>query len=66
MSIKVEYRDGVFEPLEALKGVRPGQIYIVFSDEELRDLCETVGRLTASEKAFQFWNNEADAVYDTL
>jgi hypothetical protein len=38
----------------------------VFSDEELRDIRETVGWLKAAEKSFDFWNNPADDVYDTL
>jgi hypothetical protein len=39
MSIKLAYRDGVFEPL---------------------------GWLKAAEKSFDFWDNPADAVDDTL
>jgi hypothetical protein len=66
MSIKVTYKDGVFEPLERVEGARPGTIYTVFSDEELRDIRETVGWLKAAERSFEFWNNPADAVYDTL
>jgi hypothetical protein len=38
----------------------------VFADEELRDIRETVGWLKAAEWRFEFWNNPADAVYDTL
>jgi hypothetical protein len=41
MGIKVTFRDGVFEPLEDVKGARPGQWYTVFSDEELDELRET-------------------------
>ena len=66
MSIKVTFRNGVFEPLEDVKGVRPGQRYTVFSDEELDEIRETLGWLKAAEKSFEFWNNSADAVYDTL
>lgn len=44
MGIKVTYRDGVFEPLEKVTGVRPEAIYTAFSKEELRDiLMETAG-----------------------
>jgi len=32
----------------------------------LRDFLETLGWLKAAEKSFDFWDNEADAVYDTL
>lgn len=66
MSIKVAYRDGIFQPLEDVKGMRPDQNYTVFSDEELREIRETLGWLKAAEKSFEFWNNAADAVYDTL
>ena len=66
MSIKVAYKDGVFEPLEKVAGARPDTIYTVFSDEELRDFQEMFGWLKSAEKTFEFWNNPADAVYDTL
>ena len=66
MSIKVAYRDGVFEPLDNVEGAEPGAIYTAFSDEELRDFLETLGWLKAAEKSFEFWDNQADAVYDTL
>lgn len=57
MSIKVAYRDGVFEPLDKVEGAQPGAIYTAFSDEELRDFLETLGWLKAAEKSFEFWNN---------
>jgi hypothetical protein len=44
MSLKVSYKGGVFEPLENVESVRPGTIYTVFSDDELRDIRETFGR----------------------
>lgn len=66
MSIKVAYKDGVFEPLEAVEDARPGEIYTAFSDEELRDIRETLGWLTSAEKSFEFWDNPSDAVYDAL
>ena len=66
MSIKVSYKGGVFEPLDKVEGAQPGAIYTVFSDEELRDIRETVGWLKAAEQSFDFWNNPADDVYDTL
>ena len=66
MSIQVAYRDGVFKPLEEVAGAEPGAIYTAFSKEELRDFVETVGWLKAAEKSFEFWDNPADAVYDTL
>ena len=66
MSIKVTYKDGVCEPLDRVEGASPGTIYTVFSEEELRDIRETVGWPKAAELSFDFWNNPADAVYDTL
>ena len=66
MSIRVAYRNGVFEPLENVEGADPGAIYTAFSDEELRDFFETFGRLKAAEKSFEFWNNPADAICDIL
>ena len=62
MSINIKYQDGVFEPLEDVKGARPGQRYTAFSDEELDDIRETLGWLRAAEKSFEFWNNPADAL----
>ena len=56
----------MFEPLDTVEGAEPGTIYTAFSDEELRDFLETVGWLKAAEKSFEFWNDPADAVYDTL
>lgn len=66
MSIRVTYKDGVFEPLEQVEGARPGTVYTVFSEEELSDIREAVGWLKVAEQSFEFWNNPADAVYDTL
>lgn len=66
MSIKVAYRDGVFEPLEKVEGAKAGDVYTAFSEEELREIRETLGWLKAAEKSFEFWNNGADAVYDKL
>lgn len=64
MSIKVIYRDGVFEPLDKVEGAQPGAIYTAFSEDELR--AETLGWLKAAEKSFEFWDNPDDAVYDRL
>ncbi len=66
MSIKAKYRDGVLMPVEKTDSLTPGQIYTVFSDEELRELRETLGWLKAAEKSFEFWNNDADAAFDSL
>ena len=66
MSIKVTYKDGIFEPIEDVKGVRPGQHFTVFSDEELDAIRESLGWLKAAEKGHEFWNNAADEIYDTL
>ena len=66
MGIKVAFKDGIFEPLEDVKGVHPGQTYTVFSDEELNELRKTLGWLNTADKSFEFWNNPADDVYDDL
>jgi len=66
MSVKAKYRDGVLLPVEKTHDLTPGRIYTVFSDDELRDLHETLGWLDAAEKSFDFWNNDDDAIYDSL
>ena len=66
MSIKAEYRNGVFKPLEKVEDADPGKVYTVFSEDELRNLAEDLRWLKAAEKSFNFWNNKEDAVYDTL
>ena len=65
MSIKVTYRNGVFEPVEDVTSVPPGQNYTAFSDEDLAEIRETIGSKIA-DKTFEFWDNPADAVYDNL
>ena len=66
MSVKAEYVNGIFRPLEKVSDAVPGKVYRVFSEEELRSLTENFAWLKAAEKSFQFWNNEEDAVYDKL
>ena len=66
MGIKLAYKDGIFKPIENVESVKPGHIYTAFSDEELRDIRETLDWLKTAEKSFDFWNNPDDAVYDTL
>ena len=66
MSIKVTYRNGVFEPLEDVKGAHPGEGYTVFSDEDLAEIRETLAWLSVVEKSFEFWNNPADDTFDRL
>ena len=66
MSIKAEYRDGVFAPLQEVEDPTPGEVYQVFSESELRRLATTDRWLRASERGFEFWENEEDAVYDAL
>jgi len=53
MSIKVTYRNGVFEPVKDVTSVPPGQNYTAFSDEELAEIRSTIG-LNAAEKSFEF------------
>ena len=66
MSIKATYVEGVFKPIEDVKGAIPGKIYELFSEEELRDLNEDLRWLKLAEKSFEFWDNDEDAVYDNL
>ena len=66
MSIKAEYRDGVFVPLQEVPQPAPGEVYQVFSESELKRLTADVVWLKGSERSFEFWENEDDAVYDSL
>ena len=66
MSIKVEYRNGVFKPLAEVSNAVPGKMYRVFSEDELRRLAEDLPWLKGLERSFEFWENEEDAVYDRL
>ncbi len=66
MSIKVEYRDGVFAPLEEVEGPTRDEVYQVLSESELKRLAVDVPWLKGSERSFEFWENEEDAVYDSL
>lgn len=66
MSIKVEFSNGVFKPLEKVDNIPAGAVYSVVSEDELRSLAEDLLWLKTSEKSFEFWDNPEDAVYDTL
>ena len=66
MSIAARYEDGVFRPIEKVEGASQGKVYRVFSEEELLSLKDNVGWLKAAEPSFEFWDNEDDAVYDSL
>ncbi len=66
MSVRAEYVNGVFKPLDGPPDAVPGKVYRVFSEEELRNLTENSAWLRAAESSFQFWNNEEDAAYDSL
>ncbi|MDE0123390.1 MAG: hypothetical protein OXN97_02325 [Bryobacterales bacterium] len=66
MSIEVEHRDGVFVPLQEVRSPTPGEVYQVFSKSELKRLSADVRWLQGSERSFKFWENEEDAVYDSL
>ena len=63
MSIRAEYKDGVFAPLQEVEEPTPGDIYQVFSESEMKRLAASVPWLKASERSFEFWENEEDAVY---
>ena len=66
VSIKAEYWNGVFKPLERMGDSVPGKIYQVFSEDELRQFAEDLPWLKGSERSFEFWENKEDAVYDKL
>ena len=66
MSIKAEYKDGAFAPLQEVGAPAPGEGYQVFSESELKRLAAAVPWLKASQRSFEFWENEEDAVYDCL
>ena len=66
MNIRAEYKDGVFVPLQEVEHATPGEVYQVFSESELRRLAADVSWLKASERCFEFWENEEDAVYEGL
>jgi hypothetical protein len=66
MSIAARFEDGVFRPIGEAGGAEEGKLYRVFSDEEFRELTDQIAWLKAAETAFDFWDNEEDAVYDQL
>ena len=66
MSIKVEYRDGVFALLHEIGEPTPGAVYQIFSESELKQFVADVPWVKGSERSFEFWENEEDAVYDGL
>src|SRR6266852_7419901 len=62
MSIKVEFSNGVFKPLEKVDNVPMGAVYTVLSEDELRSLTEDLQWLKSSEKSFEFWDNPEDTL----
>ena len=66
MSVSARYENGVFRPLQELKGAASGEVYRVFSEEEFHGLKDELAWLKAAERSFEFWNNEEDAVYDNV
>ena len=56
----------MFAPLQEVEDPTPGEVYQVFSESELKRLAASVPWLKASERSFEFWENEEDAVYDGL
>ena len=66
MSIPARYENGVFRPREEVKGAANGEIYRVFSAEELHGLKGELAWLKAAEGSFEFWDYEEDAVYDNV
>ena len=66
MSIPARYENGVFRPLDEVKGAANGEVYRVFSAKELHSLHDELAWLKAAERSFEFWDNEEDAVYDNV
>ena len=66
MSIAARYENGVFRPLEEVKGAANGEVYRVFSEEDLHGLKDELAWLEAAERSFDFWDNEEDAVYNNV
>ena len=66
MSIRVEFRDGVFAPLRDVEEPTPRKVYQLFSESELKQLVADAPWLRGSERSLDFWESEQDAVYDSL
>jgi predicted DNA-binding antitoxin AbrB/MazE fold protein len=66
MSIAARYENGVFQPLEEVKGAAAGKVYRVFSEDELRGMNDQFAWLKAAERSFDFWDNQEDGVYDRV
>ena len=66
MSIKAEYNDGVLAPLQEVEDPTSGEVCQVLSESEFKRLAAAVPWLKVSERSFEFWENEEDAVYDGL
>ena len=54
MSIAARYENGVFRPLEEVKSAADGEVYRVFSEEELHGLKDELAWLKAAERSFDF------------
>lgn len=52
--------------MEEVESPAPGEVYRVFSESELKRLAADAPWLKGSERSFEFWENEEDAVYDSL
>jgi hypothetical protein len=65
MSIPARSENGVLKPLEEVQPAAKGEVYRVFSEEDLHGPKDFVW-LKAAERSFEFWHNEEDAVYDNL
>jgi hypothetical protein len=45
---------------------KPGEVYQVFSESELKRLVANIPWLKASERSFEFWENDEYAGHDSL
>ena len=66
MRITTEYRDGVLGSHQEVEEFPPGEVYQVFSGSGMKRLVVDIPWLQGSERSFGFWENEEDAVYDSL
>jgi predicted DNA-binding antitoxin AbrB/MazE fold protein len=65
MSIKVEFSNGVFKPLEKVDNLPSGGVYAALSEEELRSH-RRLAMVAGVREKLRILDNPEDAIYDTL
>ena len=66
MGVSVLFENGVLTPVDGSAPLTPGKRYKVFSEEEVLALTGDMNWLQAAKPAFDFWDNDEDAVYDNI